>query len=304
MESIGDDAPVGVPVTSALDRYLHWLARWQRAVFFPESDSAAVEASWEMLSFSSIAERGNLSSNTALDPVLVAEARLQQQAAESLRRTGAGQRISAVEFDQVMTSFTHFASLLRQFEQSQSLAHAGVDLLTGLKNRAVMYDELLREANRFNRNQQVFSIAVCDLDGLALITESYGPNASECVLQAIAAAIGRALRVFDDAFRIGDDEFLICLKDCDLLDSAIVAERIRRSIEQLPIVLSDGTVIHTTASFGVASIAPQRAIEDLLDEAARAVARAKQTGGNLVAQALAAAAGLPGMIDISEGSLV
>jgi len=101
-------------------------------------------------------------------------------------------------------------------------------------------------------------------------------------LVAVANHISRSLRSFDDAWRWGGEEFLLCLKEVDLAAGLSVLERLRSSLEKTPIKISAALAVPVTASFGITVARPDVAIEALLEQTDKALYRAKEKGRNRV----------------------
>ena len=170
----------------------------------------------------------------------------------------------------------------RLFEQ----AHQGAitDQLTGLYNSAEFNRRLSEELERSRRHQQPVSVLMIDADQFQEINRTVGYLQGDLVLARVGELIKRTLRTTDLAARYGGDEFLVILPDTEPQGAAAAAENLRTALEREQIKLdSGGSPVRLTLSVGMASC-PGHAttVEALLDAAARAVARAKQAGGNCV----------------------
>lgn len=178
--------------------------------------------------------------------------------------------------------FQDFLLQIRRVETAFRLAESNIDLLTGLRSRAGMREELEREYERFKRTEKAFCIAICDIDHFKKINDVYGHRLGDQALAHIAAAIFSNIRAFDEAYRIGGEEFLICLKEAELGVGLTVLERLRRYIEANPLVPEGGEPIPLTASFGVVESHMDQSLQSLIDQADRALYRAKRSGRNRV----------------------
>ena len=110
----------------------------------------------------------------------------------------------------------------------------------------------------------------------------FGQETGDHLLQAIAAQIGRQLRGSDVLARTDGEEFLMILPDSDVTAARLVAERIRQSLAERPL-LADNQRIPVTASLGVAALPGKVELDALAGEAQRAMRLAKQSGRNQVA---------------------
>ncbi len=81
--------------------------------------------------------------------------------------------------------------------------------------------------------------------------------------------------------RWGGEEFLLVLKACDLGEAQRIAEKLRQSVEQTPVV-AEGKPVAATVSIGVAAFDGTETPEKLVDRADQALYRAKHAGRNRV----------------------
>ena len=101
------------------------------------------------------------------------------------------------------------------------------------------------------------------------------------VLRQIAGRIRASLRKSDLAFRIGGEEFAILLTETSLKAGAEVGNKLRRSIDENPILLPTGQSIFPTMSFGVGGPGASTQ-EALMAQVDRALYQAKRMGRNQV----------------------
>jgi len=160
---------------------------------------------------------------------------------------------------------------------------AVTDPLTELFNRRFYEDALSREAVRALRMNQPFSLISLDLDDLKKINDTFGHNAGDNAIKAVARAISENARSVDIASRIGGEEFSIILPGVDSKGAKIAAERFRVAIENQDVE----DVGKISASIGVATFIEQTVDADKLAEMAdRAMYNAKKNGKNQVVTAL------------------
>ena len=173
-------------------------------------------------------------------------------------------------------------------EEQQRLAT--IDPLTNLRNRRSFIELVRVELGRAQRYELPLSLVLLDVDHFKAINDGYGHAAGDQVLAAIGSLLRQALRGPDIAARWGGEEFVVALPSTDLAGALVLAERLRQSVESLPIS-PDGKSVAVTASFGVASYRPGESLEAAIDRADRAMYGAKVGGRNRVVaeQALGAA---------------
>lgn len=169
------------------------------------------------------------------------------------------------------------------------------DTLTGIANRRHLDEALAREWARAQRGQTPLALILLDVDGFKHFNGHYGHLAGDACLQALALTLVQtgARRDGDLAARFGGEEFVVLLPGLDLAAAAEVARTIQTAIVQLALPHEGASAGVVTASFGVASVAPQRdaVAEQLLRQADRAMVRAKQAGGNRIELAQVRGAG-------------
>ena len=103
---------------------------------------------------------------------------------------------------------------------------AMIDALTGLYNRRFAEQRLAAEVARSARKGHPLTVVLLDLNEFKLINDSYGHAAGDLVLQEFAAALNRAIRGGDLAVRMGGDEFLLILPECNHAQLQLVLDRI------------------------------------------------------------------------------
>ena len=162
-----------------------------------------------------------------------------------------------------------------------AVATAFHDPLTGVNNRAAMEEALPREVELGLRHVMDLSMLIIDLDHFKKINDGYGHAAGDCVLRTASKTMQQALRTSDQIFRFGGEEFVILLPATDIEGAHIVAERIRKSLEETN-TLCDGENINVTASIGLAQLEESDNQHLLFDKADKAVYRAKALGRNQV----------------------
>jgi diguanylate cyclase (GGDEF)-like protein len=136
-------------------------------------------------------------------------------------------------------------------------------------------------------SSQVMADGVClilmDVDHFKSINDRHGHLEGDRVLKETIQSIRPMLGVNDLFARFGGEEFVILIPGRDLGEALALAERIRGSLEASRIMLSDGTMVKVTASFGVAKGSlGQFAWRRLIEAADAALYRAKSDGRNCV----------------------
>jgi diguanylate cyclase (GGDEF)-like protein len=188
--------------------------------------------------------------------------------------------ISIKEFD--LLAHTMNEQLKKRLELQHKLERlAQKDPLTDLYNRRRM-DELLNiEKSRVERNNNQFSLILCDIDHFKQVNDTYGHETGDKVIIAVADILKQSLRQQDFISRWGGEEFLIALPDTDINQAIIVAEKIRTSCENT-IVSNAGHNVHFTMTLGIDVFDNSKDIKATIAAADAALYEGKQTGRNLV----------------------
>ena len=163
------------------------------------------------------------------------------------------------------------------------------DGLTGLYNHRHFQEQLDTELERALRYKRPFSVLMLDLDHFKKINDSHGHRIGDIVLKKIGALIEKQARKNDIVARYGGEEFAIISPETDLKGAAVLAERIRTSLEKMEIH-ADSVTVKATISIGVATYLPgKRAASksDLLDAADSALYESKRNGRNKLSMAKA-----------------
>ncbi|WP_322081359.1 sensor domain-containing diguanylate cyclase [Burkholderia sp. BCC1972] len=174
----------------------------------------------------------------------------------------------------------------RMRAESELVLLARTDGLTGLNNRRTFGEVLDREWRRARRAHSVFSLLFVDVDRFKAYNDTYGHQAGDDALAAVARCIGENIRrPADTAARYGGEEFVVLLPDTPQTGAAQIAERIRAAIDELGLEHAGSEYGRVTASIGLASWAPEQEGEpgSLIKAADEALYYAKATGRNKVA---------------------
>jgi diguanylate cyclase (GGDEF)-like protein len=153
------------------------------------------------------------------------------------------------------------------------------DGLTGCYNRRSFELQLERDLHLATRMRQPLSLIMLDLDNFKHINDKAGHGTGDAALRTVAESLRAELRAVDSAARFGGDEFAIILPQADTEGALLVAERLRKRIEETMI---PGYGLGT-ASFGLATFPNHASSRDLLVVAAdRALYDSKNNGRNRV----------------------
>jgi diguanylate cyclase (GGDEF)-like protein/PAS domain S-box-containing protein len=161
---------------------------------------------------------------------------------------------------------------------------ARFDALTGLPNRYELYERLRAALKRRHRVPASLGVLYLDVDHFKRINDTYGHAAGDAVLVEVAQRLQRAVRRTDTVARLAGDEFIILLDPIEAPEDALHTAQKAINAIRPPIHLPGDTVLHVTASIGVACPGPETSDPDAaLREADQALYWAKSRGRNTAA---------------------
>ena len=169
---------------------------------------------------------------------------------------------------------------LRLTEENRKLQTlATIDHLTGLWNRESILDIFDREIERCSRQKLPISAIVADLDHFKLVNDNHGHLAGDAVLEEVGRRLRRAVRSYDSVGRVGGEEFLIVMSDCNEVTAASVAERVHHVIRNEPVIIGDLPVSVTISQGLVTHSGPEKtSLIRLFEKADQALYQAKAKG--------------------------
>ena len=154
---------------------------------------------------------------------------------------------------------------------------ATIDELTGILNRAHLFERGTRAIADARRQRHPLAVAVFDLDGFKDLNDRNGHRAGDDALREVSARFAALCRADDHVGRLGGDEFALVLPRTGPLEAQQLAERLCAAIGATPLATSAGPVT-LTASVGVASLGPTDAsFDDVLAVADLRMLSAKST---------------------------
>ncbi len=175
------------------------------------------------------------------------------------------------------------AALARVYSLRDAEARATTDALTGLPNRRY-FDEYLGLLARRRRADDRVGVLMVDIDWFKKLNDTFGHAVGDHVLREVAQAVAGAVREGDVPARFGGEEFAVLLRNPGPVIAVEVGERVRRAVGSLD--LRRMGVPGVSVSVGVAvADSPDTDLGVVIDEADRALYRAKRAGRNRVVAA-------------------
>ncbi|MFC6333269.1 EAL domain-containing protein [Paenibacillus septentrionalis] len=148
------------------------------------------------------------------------------------------------------------------------------DSVTGLPNR----NEMNRFFDTYNGNESL-GVLFIDLDQFKAINDTLGHHIGDLLVQEVGRRLKQFVRIDQQAYRIGGDEFLFIVKQCDLNRAKQMADSLLRSIKQVYRI--DGNELYITGSIGISiGTLQENDRSSLLRTADTAMYKAKGMGKN------------------------
>jgi diguanylate cyclase (GGDEF)-like protein len=159
------------------------------------------------------------------------------------------------------------------------------DGLTKLYLYRHFYYLLDHEIKRADRYEHQVSLLMMDIDNFKDINDTYGHQVGDQMLREIANVISSTCRKIDFPSRYGGEEFSVILPETPKDNAVIIAERLRKRIENIVVRGKDNQAVSTTISIGIASYPSDSSdLKGLIEKADEALYFAKKQGKDCTAQ--------------------
>ncbi len=153
------------------------------------------------------------------------------------------------------------------------------DQLTGLYNRRFFDQQFEHEQEKVNRYGMPLCVIMVDIDYFKTINDRFGHQIGDNVLVEFSQLIKQGIRSTDILSRWGGEEFIALLPETSLANAAIIAEKLRKLVEEHVFSTAD----KLTASFGVAQVEKRQSTRrNAIQDVDAALYRAKREGRNRV----------------------
>lgn len=188
------------------------------------------------------------------------------------------------EIEEINRQLAEKNELLENYNRQLELL-ASTDSLTGLANRRRLMELGANECKRTERFQHALSLLMIDIDLFKTINDAWGHQVGDQVICAVADICrARTRQGVDAVARVGGEEFVVLLPETGHASACGLAESLRLAVEAQRVPANDaGGEARFTVSIGVATHnSVGMTFEQLLNQADKALYRAKQSGRNNV----------------------
>ena len=200
--------------------------------------------------------------------------------AHLLAMSHAGESISVRDYDSFVNSMTRLRAEVAGLRHELEDGVTNRDPLTGAASRIGMLTKLRLQQQMVKRELQACTIAMMDLDLFKTVNDTYGHQAGDIVLVETVRYVLTHLRPYDEFFRYGGEEFLVCVPGMNAQAGLEAIERIREGLSTLVIDVGGGRTVQVTASFGMTLLDADVPVEESINRANQALYRAKGAGRN------------------------
>jgi diguanylate cyclase (GGDEF)-like protein len=176
----------------------------------------------------------------------------------------------------LVSDVTEHVNFVKELEKA-----AYTDSLTGLYNRKHFTELAVAEIQRASRLGQLLYMTMLDFDYFKSINDNYGHTAGDLVLKTTSEAIHKCIRSYDLLCRYGGEEFVLLFAVRNEAEASVVAERIRKGVENC-VINYEEHVLKITCSIGMAKFLGNDNIETSIKKADEALYAAKKAGRNQV----------------------
>jgi two-component system cell cycle response regulator len=154
------------------------------------------------------------------------------------------------------------------------------DALTGVMNRRAFEARLRDAVSNTTRHREALAVVMLDIDYFKKVNDSFGHEGGDRMLLYFARVLRRTVRLGDQVFRYGGEEFALLLPKCDVEGAKHVVARVQATLRAKPVVLVEGqpVVVRFSAGIATAEAKNEFRVEDLVGRADAALYAAKRAG--------------------------
>lgn len=198
-------------------------------------------------------------------------------------RLADGDQLCTADMLAFMEQAMNFHEAIRHLQYEMWTQLVDTDPLTGLYNRRTMLQRLGSEASRCQRHGDNWCVAMIDIDHFKNINDRLGHTLGDRVLQHTTRVLMDFTRPYDQLYRYGGEEFLLCMPDTGLEDACMILQRLREHLSKNPVIPegADGPVM-VQISCGVTLCSGEHPLEVNIEHADQALYMAKQSGRDQV----------------------
>lgn len=237
-------------LSQVLDDYTLWYGQVLRAAYYPDQESPDI-AAYPPESFEQWYNKqlsADIHDNVALEQIYT-QYNVLLSAVKTFLEESRSQKPQLGQFDTLRQNYEEFLYKLRRMDYARISGEFGIDTLTELRNYKVMLTELGRELERRSRHGMPFTLVLAMIDNYDTLRSSLARDDLCDVIRKGANVINNCMRAVDDAYRLGEHEFLVSLKHTDANGGIRFCDRVKQYLidndvrynchdKQIPLTLS------------------------------------------------------------------
>lgn len=188
--------------------------------------------------------------------------------------------LSKAIYNSRLSSIEAHSDLERTVQKLHKLSM--IDNLTNIYNRRYFFEMSKNIIRTAGREKADVSLLMLDVDFFKKINDRYGHQAGDFILVNLTKEIEKNIRLNDIFARVGGEEFTILLNNTSLVGAKVIAEKIRKAVEDKTFFFNDVS-IQITISIGLSELdTDNQSIEQLYTLADKQLYISKETGRNKV----------------------
>jgi|JI10StandDraft_1071094.scaffolds.fasta_scaffold105606_2 diguanylate cyclase len=255
-------------ISPIVDEHAEWFTRVMRAVFYPERAGEAFDPPQSFAVWLRESAQDDFVAKATLEKFKKMQTELYELASDLMHDAkSSGARPDFKLYDEFINIYDDLVYQLRRLEHDAVQADTGLDVATGLRSRKAMVIDLDREMERRARRGKPFCLGLARIDNYEQVRALVTDDRHREIIATVARLIKKCIRSFDDAYRSGDGEFVMCLKHSDVTGGTAATTRLRNYLEEEQIMVTDekGRPFKLTVSSCVAEPLPGDSVSELLD---------------------------------------
>lgn len=251
-----------------LQEYTEWFMQVMRHVFYPDADAQSKThshpESFEM--WIQKAEQEKAVDSAVLKSFFDLHTDLCKQAVLLTDQAQKDKMLPQLEeFDKLAVLFEEFINRARRMERDCLLEDSGIDTLTGLRNKDVLFKDVRLEMDRLERHGKSFVLALVKIDHFHEIHSALGEAKTRDFIVLVSKLAKKRLRTFDDGYFLGDGKFILALKQTAMMGGTKALMRMKAELEdENPTFMLNGSEQKLTLSARVVEPLPSDDVAELI----------------------------------------
>ena len=256
-------------ISPLIDEYAEWYGGVLRCLFYVEQGMPPLDnkvndlfAEWK-----SGIERLEFVELETIERLAGIQKELQDAGTTLCQRASeSGAKPNVEDFDKFSNLFYSLIVNLRRLEKEGVLEDSGIDVLTGLRSKNKLHNDIEKELERLARRGKPFCLALAKIDNYEDVAAEHGRSYAREYTKIVAGYIKKSVRSFDDAYRLGGGEFLLSLKQANITGGIAALERLRQMLEASGVKLNlGGQEKFLTMSCCIAEPLPDDNVDELIE---------------------------------------